>query len=324
MESASIWDQAPEQIGPRSLLIIPKVNYQKTKIDMTTANIDALLAVIPVLEKSAQEKIVQDILSKHEIGCHCALCAWAKTRFPTADATDPDRFEEQGGAHETFPFDANNTVHLQSVAKSMISVAASATRSADALESIRDILRGRDEAGVAVKGPLRAIADALIQRVTQSAGPPATQRTPPAQQQLPMGSAQAPASNGKRVATDAELQQMANNLSKFTPKIRFDKPQQWPGESQKGKVILISNGAGALATEVDPTYLDIYADSLDYFAGKAKEKVSAGTATDGDKRDAQFGELEAARCRRIAQRVREGTIQRIVQAPVATSNQTYI
>jgi len=269
-------------------------------------------------------ELIRDELTKHEVGCTCALCAFVRTRFPSADASDPRTFDEQGGAHESYPFDATNTVQLQSLAKSAIVASSALGRIADAVESVRDVLRGRDGDDKPVKGPLRAIADVLIQRATQQSAPPVTQRTPPAQSTQAAQSQPAQAPSGKRVATDAELQQMANNLSKFTPKIRFDKPQQWPGESQKGKVILVSNGAGALATEVDPAYLDIYADSLDYFAGKAKEKLAAGATDDSTKRDAQFGELEAARCRRIAQRVREGTIQRIVQAPVAASNQTYI
>jgi hypothetical protein len=114
------------------------------------------------------------------------------------------------------------------------------------------------------------------------------------------------------------MQQMLANLTRFTPKIRFDNPSKWPGESQKGRKIIVVDGAGNMGTEVDPVYLDIYADSLDYFAGKAKVKVADGTASDNDKKDAQFNEVLAARCRRIALLTREGKIQRIAVVPAQT------
>lgn len=283
-------------------------------------------------------KVVLDEVMRHDIGCTCDMCTAIRTRFPSADASDPDTFAGQGGDHEPYPFDATNTVQLQSIAKSMLGISSALGRSANALESIRDILRGRDDAGAMVKGPIRAIADFILrvpQQPEQQSGSPQTKRTPPVQQQLPLQQpTQAPAiatqappfaqpAKAKRIATDAEMQQMIANLSKFTPKIRFDKPNQWPGESQKGRKVLVVNGTGNVGTEVDPAYLEIYADSLDYFAGKAKEKVATGTATDGDKKDAQYGELEAARCRRIAQCVREGTIQFVTQPPAYAGNDDY-
>jgi hypothetical protein len=111
---------------------------------------------------------------------------------------------------------------------------------------------------------------------------------------------------------------MVENLAKFTPKINFDLPKKWPKESQKGRKILVVNGAGGLGTEVDPEYLLIYADTLDYFGEEAKKKVAAGSADDNDKKKAQYNEIEAARCRRIAAMVGAGQIQRIAVTPVQT------
>jgi hypothetical protein len=98
-------------------------------------------------------------------------------------------------------------------------------------------------------------------------------------------------------------------MSKFNGamKVRFD-PRNWPGDSHKGRQLI----------ECDPGFLDVYADQIEWFAGKAKEKVAAGTATDNDKKDAQWGELNAAQYRRLAQDMRAGIVQRQVIAPAYT------
>lgn len=284
------------------------------------------MAIVKLLDRKQLQRIALDEVFQHELGCTCDFCGVMQTRYVAAPLDSPDDFARAGGEHQAYPFDAEQTQHLASIANSLKIVAS-------AVNSIRDIFRGRDAEDKKVKSPYAAIAEFLCRGVAPQAGP-ATQRTPapapapaaaPAQaapMQAPTAATQAllfgaPAKQ-KRIATDAEMQQMINNLGKFTPKIRFDKPQQWPGESQKGRKILVVNGAGNLGTEVDPTYLEIYADSLDYFAGKAKEKVAAGTADDSAKRDAQYGEIEAARCRRIALLVREGKIQQVAVAPVQT------
>lgn len=256
-------------------------------------------------------ELVRDELAKHDIGCTCSLCAFVRNRFPSADASHPDRFEGQGGAHESYPFDATNTVQLQSLAKSALAVSSALDRIASAVESVRDVLRGRDAEDKPIKGPLRAMADALIQRATQQASPPATQRTPPDQQAqaAPAQPAQAnPYAKAKRIATDAEMARF-----KSDQKARFD-PKNWPGESFKGRMLI----------ECDPSFLDLYADQIEWFAGKAKEKVAAGTADDSAKREAQWGELNAAQYRRLAQDMRAGIVQRQVAAPVVgPANQSW-
>lgn len=235
-------------------------------------------------------KLVLDEVFKHEIGCTCAMCESLRTRFPIANADHPDRFAEQGGEHQTAPFDATNTAHLASIAKSLHVLAV-------AVESVRDVLRGRDSENKVVPGPIRAIADFLLRG--QQTAPPQTQRTPAQQVAVPQPQpAQTnPYAAQKRVATDAEMARF-----KTDQKVRFD-PRDWPGDSHKGRTLL----------QCDPNFLDIYASQIEYFAGKAKEKVAAGTADDSAKRDAQWGELNAAQYRRLAADMRSGKVQ---QAPV--------
>lgn len=270
-------------------------------------NGDALAAMISLVDKSAQEKLVLDIVFKHDIGCTCPMCESLRSRFPLADADHPDRFAEQGGEHQTVPFDATNTAQLTSIAKSLGIMAVAVERTSAALESARDVLRGRDSEGKEVRGPIRAIADFLLRGQPQPA-PPQTQRTPaPAQQQLPMQPAQAPQANPyaaqKRIATDAEMSRF-----KTDQKVRLD-PRDWPGDSHKGRMLI----------QCDPNFLDIYAAQIEYFAGKAKEKVAAGTADDNAKRDAQWGELNAAQYRRLAADMRAGKVQQAAPPPPAYS-----
>ena len=110
-------------------------------------NSDALVAMIALAEKQTQEKIALDIVYKHDVGCTCSFCESIRTRFPHADTSHPDRFEERRGHHESFPFDATNTVQLQSIAKSLHVVAVAVEKTASMLESTRDVLRGRDDNG---------------------------------------------------------------------------------------------------------------------------------------------------------------------------------
>lgn len=267
-------------------------------------NSDALIAMFGLADKSTQEKIALDIIFKHEVGCACSFCESVHSRFPIADATNADRFAEQGGDHSSYPFDASNTVQLQVLARSSVVIAESIGKIAASVESVRDVLRGRDSDDKPVKGPIRAIADHLLglnKQTPTSPAPPQTQRTPPqVQQQLPM---QAPTQvptpqtnpyqKQKRIATDQEMSRF-----KSDQKVRFD-PKHWPGESHKSRTLI----------QCEPAFLDVYADQIEYFAGKAKEKVAAGTADDSAKRDAQWGELNAAQYRRLAQDMRTGLVQ---------------
>jgi CDGSH-type Zn-finger protein len=259
---------------------------------------EAPIVTAKIVEQEHVRRLVLDEVFKHELGCRCAMCESLRTRFPIADASHADRFEEQGGTHQTFPFDATNLTSLQSIARSLSIVAVAVERTSVALESARDVLRGRDSEGKEVRGPIRAIADFLLRGQPQAA-PPQTQRTP-AQQQLPTQQpanappAQAsPYAQTKRVATDQEMARFNGAL-----KVRFD-PKRWPGDSHKGRTML----------QCDPNFLDIYADQIEYFAGKAKESVAAGSADENAKRDAQWGELNAAQYRRLAIDMRAGKVQ---------------
>ena len=105
--------------------------------------------------------------------------------------------------------------------------------------------------------------------------------------------AQNPYAAQKRVATDAEMAKINTTM-----KVRFE-PKNWPGDPHKGRSLI----------QCDPNFLEIYADQIEYFAVKAKEKVAAGTADDNAKRDAQWGELNAAQYRRLAIDMRSGRVQ---------------
>lgn len=279
--------------------------------------------------REAIKKIASDEVFRHDLGCTCAFCDLMRTRYVAAPIDNPDDFARAGGEHQDHPFGAEQTQHFASIANSLKIVAS-------AVVGLQNIFRGRDADNAIVQSPYRVLVDFIVSRAQQQTPEPSTQRAPataqqPATTHAPRQQAPAPATptqqstqaplfgapaNTKTIATDAQMQQMVANLSKFTPTIRFDSKTKWPGESQKGRKIIVVDGAGNMGTEVDPAYLDIYADSLDYFAGKAKEKVAAGTANDNDKKDAQFNEILAARCRRIAILTREGKIQRIAVAPV--------
>jgi hypothetical protein len=262
-------------------------------------NVELTLAAFRELDKRDQEKVVVDIVFKHDIGCTCAMCESLRTRYPMASAIDPDIFEREGGAHQTPNFGASNTAALYSMAKSLSTLAS-------AVVSVRDVLRGRDSDEKPVRGPIAAIATYLIggAKPAQSTGP-STQRAPNVQQAPAAQPAQAqanPYAAAKKVATDQEMARFNSSL-----KVRFD-PRNWPGASHKGRTML----------ECEPNFLEVYADQIEYFAGKAKEKVAAGTADDSAKRDAQWGELNAAQYRRLAQDMRSGKAQQITVAAQPT------
>jgi hypothetical protein len=271
-------------------------------------NVDTLASMLQLLGKEAENKIALDVIFKHEIGCTCAMCESIRSRFPSADAHHPDRFAEQGGEHQTYPFDATNLTSLQSIAKSLGAIAVAVNKTSAVLESVRDVLRGRDSENKVVLGPLRVIADFLLrgQATAPAQSAPPTQRPPPVQQQLPIQAApvqQNPYATQRRIATDAEMSRF-----KTDQKVRFE-PRDWPGDPHKGRTLI----------QCDPNFLDIYADQIEYFAGKAKEKVASGTADDNAKRDAQWGELNAAQYRRLAQDMRAGKVPQAPPPPPAYS-----
>jgi hypothetical protein len=248
-------------------------------------NGDMIAVVLQHADKATLEKIALDFVYKHEIGCVCPFCESVRSRFPMADASHPDRFEEQGGAHQSVPFDATNTVSLQLVARSLVIIAENVGRTASMLESLRDVMRGRDSEDKPVKGPIRAIADHILglnKHALATPAPPQTQRTPPIQ--VP--------TNQKRVATDQEM-----SGERGDPKIRFDVKRNW---TDLGK----PSFKGRKSSECDPDFLDLYADGLDYFAGEAQKKINSGDQDPKLKDAARFDSLDAARVRGWAQRIR--------------------
>lgn len=284
-----------------------------------------------LIDRERFRKIASDEVFRHDLGCTCAFCDLMRTRYAAAPIDSPEDFSRAGGEHQDYPFQAEQTQHFASISNSLKIVAS-------AVVGLQNIFRGRDADNAVVQSPYRVLVDFIVEKPQAATTGPSTQRAPATAQQpaaSPAPRQQSPAqatqtqqptqaplfgtsTSTKAIATDAQMQQMVANLAKFTPKIRFDLKNKWPGESQKGRKILVVDGASNMGTEVDPAYLDIYADSLDYFAGKAKEKVATGTANDNEKKDAQYNEIEAARCRRIAILTREGKIQRIAAAPVQT------
>lgn len=273
-------------------------------------NVDAIASMLQLLGVEAEKKIALDIVCKHEIGCTCSFCESIRSRFPPADASNPDLFASQGGENQSYPFDASNTIQLQVMARSSVVIAESIGKIASSVESLRDVMRGRDSEDKPVKGPIRAIADHLLglNRPAEPAkSPPQTQRAPAVQQTLPVQAptvpAQSPYAAQKRIATDQEMSRF-----KTDQKVRFN-PTHWPGEPRKGLALI----------QCEPNFLEAYADQIEYFATKAKEKVAAGTADDNAKRDAQWGELNAAQYRRLAADMRAGKVQQAAPPPPAYS-----
>ncbi len=274
---------------------------------------NAVAALLAMCSKDDLQDIARNEIASHELGCTCPFCEFVRSRYPAADADNPDEFARTGGEHQAYPFDAENTMALKSIATSLAVVAGTIT-------SIRNILRGRDEQDVPIKSPLTAVVALLSGRAPVPPQGPSTQRTPaPVHQQAPQQSAPAQpvqqsipyGAQQKRIATDAEMSRF-----KMDQKINFDMPAKWPKESQKGRIILANRG-GAFVSEVDPEYLLIYADTKEYFGGKAKAKQATGAQLTADEqRDAQWGELNAAQYRRVAQDVMNGKVQRATVAPV--------
>jgi hypothetical protein len=88
--------------------------------------------------------------------------------------------------------------------------------------------------------------------------------------------------SGERVATDKEL----DDPKYGDPIVRFD-PRDWTGDSHKGQPFSACN----------PGFLDVLAETMDYFAQQAEEKQDP---------NAKYKRLDAARARGWAQRIREG------------------
>lgn len=98
--------------------------------------------------------------------------------------------------------------------------------------------------------------------------------------------ASAPA-KGAAVASDADLDGKYGN-----PNAGFD-PRDWSGPSQKGKPL----------SDCPPDFLDMLAETLDYFAEKAEKE---GTLTANGKPVAPYKRLDASRARGWALRIRSG------------------
>ena len=92
----------------------------------------------------------------------------------------------------------------------------------------------------------------------------------------------------KTIAPDSDLDGQWGD-----PPIRAKDPRDWTGESQLGKPM----------SECPPTYLDLVAERLDYFADKAE---ADGTLTTSGKLVAPYNRRDAARARGWAKRLRSG------------------
>jgi hypothetical protein len=103
----------------------------------------------------------------------------------------------------------------------------------------------------------------------------------------------------KTIASDAELDSRFGN-----PRVRFD-PRGWPGPSYKGR----------LMSECPPDYLELLAESFDYFAERAEQNNERTTK---GKPIADFNRADAARARGWARRLRAGYVP-ATAAPATTS-----
>lgn len=95
------------------------------------------------------------------------------------------------------------------------------------------------------------------------------------------------AAAGPRVAADRDLNGQYGN-----PKVSFN-PRDWTGASCKGRRM----------SECPAEFLDMLAETFDYFAGQAEEKDER---TNNGKPVAEYKRTDAARARGWAKRVREG------------------
>lgn len=108
------------------------------------------------------------------------------------------------------------------------------------------------------------------------------------------------AAAGPVIASDRELDGRYGN-----PVIKFD-PRDWSGESFKG----------AHMSQCPAEYLDMVAETFDYFARTAEEKDER---TERGKPVAEFKRADAARARGWAKRVREGKVPQERHEPVGAA-----
>jgi len=97
------------------------------------------------------------------------------------------------------------------------------------------------------------------------------------------------ASAPKAIASDRDLDGKHGN-----PIVKFQ-PRDWMGESCKGKPM----------SECPPAFLDMLAETFDYFAKKAEE---TNEMTNSGKAVAPYKRADAARARGWAKRIREGKV----------------
>ena len=95
------------------------------------------------------------------------------------------------------------------------------------------------------------------------------------------------ASQPKPVAPDRDLDSQWGD-----PEVKFS-PRDWTGPSFKGRRF----------SECAPEFLDLLAETFDYFAGEAEKK---NEMTDKGKPIAEYKRKDAARARGWAKRIREG------------------
>lgn len=101
----------------------------------------------------------------------------------------------------------------------------------------------------------------------------------------------------KAIASDRDLDGKWGN-----PVVKFN-PRDWSGDSMKG----------ARMADCPPEFLELLAETFDYFAGKAEEN---GEMTSGGKPVAGFKRADAARARGWAKRNRE---RGVTAAPASTN-----
>lgn len=98
---------------------------------------------------------------------------------------------------------------------------------------------------------------------------------------------QSASGNGKALADDRDLDSQYGN-----PIVKFD-PRDWTGPSMKGRAM----------SDCDPDFLEMIAETFDYFASQAEEKDEK---TNSGKPVAPYKRKDAARARGWAARIRRG------------------
>lgn len=93
----------------------------------------------------------------------------------------------------------------------------------------------------------------------------------------------------KGLASDRDLDGKYGN-----PIVKFQ-PRDWAGEDCKGRRM----------SDCPPAFLDVLAETFDYFAKKAEE---SGELTDRGKPVADYKKADAARARGWAKRIRDGKV----------------